>query len=243
MKRTHTFLLLVAAAALTQAQESDTARRIVDRYLARLNYEALRSDSMLYVESRIFAPNSTDTVVMRRWHQEPNIDRVELWQGGQLGKGMFTNGKGICMEYNAQRRKWALISHETFLSQQMPYDFRSPLYKYHINGLELTYMGVLTYKGIPCQRVLVHTPNRYDRYYLFEAESGLLFLIDELETVADGKASEATHVDWRAVHEYQPFGQSLLPSIESYQDRQGITIIKHTFQYLPYDSSLFEEHR
>ena len=48
-------------------------------------------------------------------------------------------------------------------------------------------------------------------------------------------------VDWRAVHEYMPFGESMMPSVESYQNKEGITITTHRYSYLPYDSTLFEQ--
>ena len=95
------------------------------------------------------------------------------------------------------------------------------------------------YNSNKVYRILVTDPSRYDRYYMFEKESGLLFLIKELETQGDDVMTSDIHVDWRAYHEYMPFGRSILPSVESYQKGPSITIIHHSYSYLPVDTTIF----
>ena len=238
MKRTLLLILLLTGAIAAHSQ-TDSANIVVDNYLRLLNFEGLRTDSTLYIESRIFTPGMGDTLVMKRWHQAPNLDRLEMWPGCKLAMGCFFNGKGVCQKYNAQRRKWALINYESFLNLQTPYDFRGPLYHYRMQGAELTYMGLMRYEGQECHRVLVKMPGHYDRYYLFECRTKLLFLIDELPTHHEDHKMSAKPVEWRAVHEYQPFGESLLPSLESYLHEEGHTVISHTYRYIAYDPALF----
>lgn len=240
MKRIILILCLLAAGFGLHAQV-DSARIVVDSYLKVLNYEQLRSDSMLYIESKIFTAGQPDTILLYRWHADPNMDRMELWLNGKQELGFLSNGKGIDLRYWPNRKRWALMPHESYLDMLMAYDFHSPLYNYGTTGVEMEYMGVIDFQGHPCYRLLVRCPQRYDRYYLFDKSNNLLFFLKELETSMEKLSEDSPRVDWRAVHEYMPFSGSLLVSEESYQNQEGITIMRHKYKYLPIDKTLFNQ--
>ena len=228
------------AAAAQQPADTDSATMVVERYLKILNYEAIRNDSILYVESFITNRNDpSDTLQMRRWFMWPNLNRTELWHHGVMKFGLVSNGHGRYRRFDADKRVWKDAQEFSYLDQAMAYDYRGPLYRWDMNGLELIYQGEWNYNSNKVYRILVKDPARFDRYYMFEKESGLLFLIKELETHGDDVVTSDIHVDWRAYHEYQPFGHSLLPSAESYQKGASITIIHHSYRYLPADTSIF----
>jgi len=240
MKRIILALCLLFASVSLHAQ-TDSARIVVDSYLKILNYENLRSDSMLYIESKIFTAGQRDTLLLYRWHAAPNKERMELWLNGKQEMGFMSNGQGVDLKYWSTRRKWALTSHESYLDMQMAYDFHGPLYNYANTGVEMEYMGIVDFQGHPCYRILVRCPQRYDRYYLFDKSNNLMFFLKELETSLEKLTEDAVKVDWRAVQEYMPFSGSLLVSEESYQNQEGITIMRHEYKYLPIDDSLFNQ--
>lgn len=236
------FAFLLFGLAL-QAQEAptDSAAMIVDQYLRLLNFDAVKTDSMLYIESFVIdRDNTDDTLFMRRWHIEPNSNRVELWHGGELGFGLTTDGYKIFKKYNAEKKQWQRIPVETYYDNESGYNYHGPLHNWRKLGVELTYMGELDFQGNRVYRVLAKEPYRYDRYYLFEKMSSILFLIDEQTTHSEDITDKAIHVDWRAFHEYVPLGDCLFPSVESYQHEERITIIYHKYRYLPIDRSLFK---
>lgn len=240
MKRTLILTLLLAGTLALRAQ-TDSAQLVVDTYLQFLNAEGLPSDSTLYIESRIVVAGQTDTLLMKRWFQDPNLTRTELWMNRQLQMGIVSDGKGVHHLYNTKRRAWALISHETLLSHQSPYDFRGPLHNYRVLGAELTYQGMVKYNGSDCHKVLVRQPGRYDRHYFFQRGSCALFFIEELETTFDEDITPEGHVDWRGVMEYTPLRLSMLPSQEAYQQQDHITLISHTYSLIPFNADIFKE--
>ena len=46
-------------------------------------------------------------------------------------------------------------------------------------------------------------------------------------------------MDWHAYHEYQPLGEVLLPSVESYQYQNSIVLIFHKARYVANDERIF----
>lgn len=239
MKRLLLILVLLSLAPGLHAQQADSAALVVDHYLQRLNTQALHPDSVLLIESRIYTLGQPDTLLMLRWHQEPQMDRVELWQNGRLGLGCASDGK-VHQVYNAQRQAWRLASHDNYLDLFIPYDFRGPLYKWRTLGRTLSYQGLVDYDGHACHRVLVRGRGMRDRYYYFTANDGMLFFIDEQSTSLDEMPESAPQVYWRAISEYIPFGASILVRLEGYQNSEGITLIEHTYRYLPSDPTLFQ---
>lgn len=247
MKKLAFLALLLLGTMAASAQKADTARMVVNRYLSLMNLDAaLRSDSVLFVETAIVQrDNPKDTVWMRRWYVKPNLARVELWRKGKLSFGIYGNGKGKYRHYEAQKKVWLDAQEDSYLDVASAYDFRTPLYFSRTNGMEMEYKGEWNYNSNEVQRILVSDPVRYDRYYLFEKKSGLLFLIQELDSHSEDMATGDAHkVDWRAYHEYVPFGTfSLLPSVESYQADGIVTFQHHTYRYLPLDLNLFNNDR
>lgn len=236
------FMACIFAASAQNTASTDSAALVVNRYLRLLNFESLRTDSILYIESYIINRSDlTDTTFMRRWHVEPNQDRVELWHGGELGYGLVTDGKQLFKKYNAKKKVWETISASKYFDDAPAYDFHGPLYRWKTDGLEMHYQGEWNYNGNTAYRILIQSPTRYDRYYMFEKESGLLFLIDELSTHSENMDPNAPHVDWRACHEFTPLGRCLFPSIESYQYNGAVTIIYHHFKYLPLNPERFTQ--
>ena len=49
------------------------------------------------------------------------------------------------------------------------------------------------------------------------------------------------HPDWHAIHEYQPLGNILLPSVESYQMKGDMVYHFSRGRYLPIDNKIFNE--
>lgn len=246
MKRFLPFLILILLAAdNVRGQETDSAAWVVNRYMQLLNYDALNHpDSMLYIESKVFNRDIPgDTLVMKRWFAYPNTDRIELWVKDKCTMGLLRDGKKNFYRLHPERKVWTAIDRSAYLDYQSSYDFHGPLYHWDMNGMELSYKGIVKINNQEAYSVFVRSPFGWDRYYLFEKESGLLFLVNVMETSLnpeDAFINKALKLDWRMTHEYIPLGQSLLPSAESYQNREGITIIKHTYSYLPIDRKLFD---
>ena len=205
----------------------DSARWVLDRYVRLLNYEAFPQDSMLYIKSLIVEPYTDgDTLVMERWWMAPAFYRTELRRHDTLLTGYFGDGQYVFKSYNAEKRRWESIGMTQYYDETMGYNFHGPLYYWKTDGLETRYEGVWNYNSNQAYRVFVSSPDRYDRYYLFEKESGLLFLIDELDTYREDLRADSTkHVNWRAYHEYTPLGSSLFPTVESYMQGETMVVI------------------
>lgn len=242
----HVFSFLLIACCLTgflHAQQTpvDSAQIVIDRYLGLLNFDEMKTDSMLYIETIIVGRNHpNDTTVMKRWFVAPNQYRVEIWMRNALGYGLVTDGRNVFRKYNFKKEYWENISASDYYDDAPAYDFHGPLYRWKTDGGNVEYQGEWNYNGHPAYRIFVQSPIRYDRNYLFEKESGLLFLVHEFSTHAE-TMTEGPHVDWRAVHEYQPFGRCLFPSVESYQYKEEIVFQYHTYKYLPINLELFQK--
>lgn len=245
MKNLLIALTLTMLSAFAWAQNHqwipDTAVLVVDRYLKILNYDNMPSDSMLYIETIIVdRDNPKDTTLMKRWFVMHQKMRGEIYVNGVRQKALRTNGKDLFREFKNGR--WRAIDPANFYTKLAEYDFRGPLYNWRTQGVELEYKGSWMYNGNEVYRVLVHDPFRYDRYYLFDKQSGLLFMIDELPIDPTTTKSDAVpNVDWRAIHEYYPIHMMFIPSEESYQIDGNITLMHSTMKMIPIDERLFNK--
>ena len=235
--------LLWPCALLAQqgTQAADSGSIVVDRHYAIVNVDNIPADSMLYIESfSVDAHVPTDTVFMRRWFAAANLARVEVTYHGHPVAGMQSDGKTLFRTLDTARRAWEGLPADRYHIDISGYDFRGPLYRWRTDGSELYYQGEWEFEGHRVRRVFVMSPNRYDRNYLFEKESGLLFFVDERDTHSDNMATgDGEHVRWRAYHEYTPLGTSLYVSQESFMKDNVVTVTYHTYRLLPRSSEPF----
>lgn len=220
----------------------DSARIVVDRYLALLNIEGLPSDSMLVMETAITTSvNSRDTIWMRRWYVPGEQFRVEVWNGDKMDVGLVTNGKDRFKRYLRLDQRWEVTTREELYTKLQGYDFRGPLYDWRGKGAQLIWNGTTTLKGQELQVVKVICPNMYNRFYMFEPGSGLLTLIIENDERWDGKHAYTENlIEWKVEHEFQPLLLSLLPSLESFMRKEVLTIMQTSYRLEPIDDNIFE---
>jgi hypothetical protein len=236
------FAFAFAASAQNSAPAVDSAQLVVQRFLDRLNIGAIPSDSILYMETTIcLRTRQGDTAILKRWFQQPNRFRAELWHGDTLQTGVITDGKEIF--YEADRKvtsTWYFTTAERYYRVAPGYEFRTALYNWQANGDVLTYKGLWNFNGHQVHRILVEEPYAYRRYFFFEKESGLLFLIEETNEHSEYSNHQAyRHPSIHGYHEYYPLGNVLLPSAESYQ-MDGETIYHYTrYKYIPLNDKLF----
>lgn len=237
-------LACFGARAQKPVTNADTAEQIVSRYFRLLNYESIRSDSILYIETVIYkSTDPTDTAILKRWFLPPTKFRAELWHKDTLIEGCYTNGNGIYKEYNlGVIDGWTTVAQSRYYVLEPGYDFRGELYHRIANASELTYKGLWNFNGQEVQRVFVDTPLRYCRNYLFEKNNGLLFLIEETNQHSEyNDHTVYDHPNWHAIHEYQPLGNVLLPCVESYQMKgEQIYYFSH-YRYIPMDMKIFTQ--
>lgn len=235
--------LLLAGSAWAQEPEYkfDSAIFVVKQYLQKLNHQSIRADSMLYIESYIYDRETpTDTLVMKRWYVAPNLYRSEVWHGDTVQEILYSNARNLFRWYDGEKGNWQDLSPAWYYDKAEAYNFHGPLHNWNYDGSELSYQGIWRYNGQEAYRIFIQCPSRYDRFYLFEKESGLLFLIDEqTEHNPDMQLRDGKHVEWRAIHEYTPLGEALFPTVESYQFEGRITLIFSKVQYMPINMNLF----
>lgn len=235
-------LLPCGAQCQKSPQVTDSAELIMNRYMDLMNFDAIRMDSILYMETYIYymtRPN--DTAILKRWYLPPNMHRAELWHGDTLLEGAYTDGKAVFREYNKELLDgWTRIAMSRYYNIAPGYDFRGPMYNWKANGSELTFKGMWKFEGNDIYRILVETPDKYNRYLLFEKESGLLFLIEETNQHSEYSNHKAyAHPDLHAYHEYQPIGTVLLPSVESYKVDGDVLFHYTHYQYIKKDLKIF----
>lgn len=232
------------AAAQQKPETADSAEAIVDRYMEMMEPASNRTDSILYMETYIyFRSTPHDTAIMKRWFLPPNRFRYELWFGDTLREGAYSDGKKVFREYQWDMLDgWTRVAESRYYVIVPGYDFRGPLYNWRANGSEMKYLGIWNFQGNKVYRVLMETPDKYNRYLLFEKESGLLFMIQETNEHSEYSRHIAyKHPDWHAYHEYQPVGAALLPSIESYQVDNDILFHFTRYSYIPLNMKIFTE--
>lgn len=245
------FLLALAPVAATAQDDkpvptaADTARamQIVDRYIGYVDYDRLPHDSMLVAVTTIVEYNHpTDTMTIYRWHAWPNYNRIEMWQHGKMDMGGYTDDKKIFHQYSPQYHDWRNLTRHSFYDFIQPYDLRGPLFKWRSKATEMYYEGEYEYNGHKVDRVFVSMSGQLDRYYFFEQETGLLFLVTEKAHQLEGGIPEIERmVDWRSWQEFTPVGDCLLPSAESYQIRGQLVILHHTYRLEPVSMRPFTE--
>lgn len=220
-------MLLAPLAAA--AQTDSTAARIVDRYLDILNINALPTDSMLVLTTEITQPGSSDTIVMRRLFQQPQMFLIEVTDSKGLQNGMCTDGKTYYRSYSQNYKMWRDLTPETFFRQLTGYDFRGPLYNWRNTGLMMSYRGKVKAEdkgGAMFDVVRVEVEGSYMRDYMFEP-SGLLSVIIETDSMVAGfGAFGDAHIDWKIIHEYGNIGRTILPIVESFARQGEVTILR-----------------
>ena len=228
---------------LAEAQTDTVAARIIDRYLAILNIDALPQDSMLVLTTTITKQGGGDTVVMTRLFQKPQMFRVDVRDSHGLQTGLCSNGKDRFRAYPYQGDWWGDIKPEDFYNRLTGFDFRGPLYNWRMNGLELTYLGKVDvdHKGAKLDAVRVVTSTTYPRTYFFE-ESGLLCLIIEDEVMSDGiPVLKDTHINWKCEHEYGRVGETVLPTLESFLRHGEQTVLSTEMHFEKRDNLRFNQ--
>lgn len=242
MRKTLLLLAVVLPVALrAQNTTNDTAMRIIDRYVTMLNYDGL-PDSTLVMETTITYHNQPDTFIMRRWFLPPDMLRVEVWSGDSLTNGYCTNGTTRFRVYSPKRGWWEEVAPADFERRVSYYEFRSLLSRHDTMETTYTYAGITTLKGQPLEVVRVDKPNVYSRYLLFEQRSGLLlFIIETDEMPVESLSPGYNHSAWKAYHEYQPMGASLIASQESFMRNGVLTIMNTKMHFEPRNTLLFNQ--
>ena len=249
MKKATIILTLLLAGWLGASGQNhqympDSAELVVKRYYDLLNYEGICRDSILYIETIIFKrSDTTDKAVLKRWFLTPNSNRVELWHGDTLMEGVYSNGVDVFREYRrGVLDGWTRVAESRYYNVAPDYDFRGALYTRKADAAEMKYEGLWDFNGHTGYRVYVDTPFKYCRNYLFEKESGLLFFVQYTNKHSQYTNHQAyDHPDWHAIHEYQPLGNILLPSVESYQMKGDMVYHFSRGRYLPIDNKIFNE--
>lgn len=236
--------MLATGVVKGQAGAVDSAEVVISRYMQILNYEALRADSIFYMETIIYKRSKPDdTAILKRWFRAPNLFRAELWHGDTLLQGCYTNGKNRYRMYDHGFADiWSNADIGQYYFFASGFDFRGALYQRKSDGSEFRYDGVWEYKGHEVYKIYAEAPERYNRYYLFEKESGLLFLIEETNhhsAFSNNKAFD--HPDLHGFHEYQPFRGMIIPSIESYQMEGDMLFYYSSFDYQSNNNDIFEK--
>ncbi|MBQ0016278.1 MAG: hypothetical protein KBT04_04790 [Bacteroidales bacterium] len=238
-------LLMPAIQGHSQTLEDrrqDTAEAIVQRFMSIVAYDALPHDSILFIRSHVVSRHAPhDTCVILRWFAWPHDRRIEVWQHDTLVEAYHNRGLTRFRKLDSQTHQWIDASHIHYDDMTIGYDYRGPLYNRHTNGCHMLFDGVYLFNGHPVKKISVSMPESYDREYLFEKESGLLFMVIEKNTsFGQDKMDEDRHIDWRAYDEYLPVGQSLIVSKECYQHHGTVTFVTHYPELIPLDKLIFE---
>lgn len=255
MKKTLLILLFAGLFSALQAQtpenphptasDSLLAARIIDNYNQLTNFEPILKDSILCVVTyMVYRDRPLDTMWVYHWYGSDRRLRIEMWQNGKIQEGYYSDGALIFRKFQAATRSWTDIPQDRFYDFSIPHDVRGALYDWRSKGGEAWYAGQYTFEGKKVNRVFMSMPKAFDRYYFFEAETGLLFMVTENDHIfGDWKKGERSRrIDWRAWHEFTPFRGYFLPTIESYQyDQSQIIIIHRQYHFEAFQPKLFSE--
>ncbi len=240
-------LLQVRSYAQSVQSASDTAKAasIIDNYISFIDFEPILKDSILSVVSYVIdREHPQDTMTIYHWYGKGRQLRIEMWQKGEIQEGFYSNGKKLFRMFRPAVRSWVDLTQDNFYNYTLSHDIRGALYNWRSKGAEVRYAGQYKFDGHSVDRVFVSSPGIFDRYYFFEKETGLLFILTEQDHIFGDakKTKDAQRVDWRAWHEFTPFCGILLPSIESYQCGQNqIVFIYRHYCFEPYRPDLFTE--
>ena len=258
MKRSFSLAILLTAAMVLSAQNAlptsqagsetpgDTARAaaIIENYLDFVDFSKIRTDSVLCIVTYVIdREHPNDTMTIYRWYQSPNRIRIELWSNKKMNDAIYSDGKKLFRSFNAAQREWLSVTQDTYFDFTIPYDIRGALYDWRAKGAEASYAGEFTLEGHPVDRIQVSSPGLFDRYYFFERETGMLFMLTEQDHLFGDakKTNNAQRVDWRAWHEFTPFHGCLMPSIESYQANGQVVLMYHHYHYEAPQPTLFTQ--
>lgn len=232
------------AVAQSRSTEIDSAEWVVNRFLKMQDFNKLDKDSILYMETYIYYRSKpTDTALLKRWYMFPNRFRAELWLRDSLIEGCYTDGRRIHREIKpSMKMGWVDVTPELYYADAEQYDIRGTLHNWKADAAILKYTGIWDFNGHPVYRILVETPEKYNKYYLFEKESGMLFLMQETNERSEYSSHQVyAHPDWHAYHEYQPWGALLLPSVESYQVGDDMVYYYTRFKNLAGNIEVFQK--
>lgn len=235
-----TLLLAVMTSVGVAAQ--DSATYVVERYLRMMAAERLPKDSLLVMQTTITFRPKADTVTMRRYYQADGMMRIEVWQSDTLTFGLCTNGTTRYRRYSPVLGWWDDVSPDDFDNDLQPYDFRGPLYHWQQRDIALSWVGHRTLDGHPMQVVRADQDGRFTRLYFFDPNNGLPVLVLESEELMEQKSHRkfiANPIDFKFFHEYQPIGESLVASEESFQRDSVLTIMRTTAHFEPRNNLLF----
>ena len=227
----------------TVGADSVRAIKIIDQYIKKIDFSQATNDSVLCVVSYVVdRSHPKDTITIYRWYMSPRYNRTEIWQGGMMQDGYYSDGVKLFRKFHTGRREWANLTPDSYYDVTMPLDIRGALYNWRSKGAEVYYAGEVNYQGTTVDRLFVTMPQTFDRYYYFEQNTGLLGLVVEEEHIYGDRepAHNATRVDWHAWHEFTPVNGFYLPKEESYQVGESqIVIMTHSYHFEAPQKDLF----
>ena len=237
-KRIFVFCIVaIMASCGAFAQEDSLSQAVVSRYLKLLNYDNL-PDKTVYMESSIIENNFPgDTMYMKRWFYGGNRSRVEIHHHVKQIVGFCSNGKEY-WHYLAGSGTWDTLSLALYQDSITGYHYHKPLHSWDARSLESKQCWPMKWEDRDIYRLAIEDPDHLMRFYLFEKESGLLFLITP---ITPEKGPRRKEVEWRAINEYATVDDIFLfPSVESYQHFNSITIYFTKTYLLPFKENIFE---
>ena len=163
-------LCLTAATAQKHDNKADSAEIVVSRFLKMQDFNKLTRDSILYMETYIYYKSRpTDTAILKRWFQPPNRFRAELWHNDTVVEGNYSDGRRIHRQLTpSMKMGWVDVTPELYYENERQYDIRGVLHHWKDDAAELKYQGVWNFNGHKVYRILMETPNEYNKYYLLE---------------------------------------------------------------------------
>ena len=227
------------------SQQDDTTRaiRIIDNYIGMMDLERIDTDSAICITTYVIDQSHTeDTMFIYRWYQGDRY-RIEIWQGGRVGEGVYSDGEKTHRRFHSGQRQWVSLTRESLYGFRYRLDVRGALLDWRIKGAEPRYDSEVTYNGAKADRLFVQEPGKFDRYYYFEQASGLLFMVtEENHSYGDARiVDESRRVDYRGWHEFIPFRGLMMPSIESYQAGGSKVVLYHHYSIQQVSPTLFTE--
>ncbi len=231
------YIVAMVLSSGTFAQDDTLSQTVVSRYLKLLNYDNLPNKTV-YMESSIIENNFPgDTMYMKRWFYGGKYSRVEIHYHGKQIVGFCSNGKEY-WHYHADSDTWDTLALALYQDSITGYHYHKTLHSWDARGLVSKQCWPMKWEGKDIYRLAIEDPDHLMRFYLFEKESGLLFLITP---ITPEKGPRRKEVEWRAINEYATVDDVFLfPSVESYQHFNSITIYFTKTYLIPFNESIFE---